>query len=395
MVRMRLYENRVCFKINRFSILFLISMQRIVDFVSSDISGYPIDSSITQNVQGCLGKEMKVDGWISLILSNKECVVLLFNNRAFMDQGFVVNDEKVLKVFGNHQIGDISYSEEQSIVVEGIVDLDHGSRFEGLVLTEKEGKIGIPFGYGEMYDDDGLLLYKGIMINWKRFGYGTSYHDNGLKEYEGYWCDDNRFGSGKVYDRYGKLMKECEWINGIESDIEDYEGNGSEPMNIGMKHLKLTDNCVLIDWDVSWLYNLESIEIGNDCFESVQTFQIEGLNRLKTIKIGYNSFTQVKKCNWNDDWEETRKRIENNLSKSFHILNCKSLEFIQIGEYSFSDFGGEFELKNLPQLQSIQIGLMGSVSWNFFFSSFVVRGIELILNIVMNRSSKSTIHCVG
>ena len=210
-----------------------------------------------KNVQGCLNKEMKVDGWISLLLSYRECVVLKFNNGVFMNEGFVVNDEKVLKVLGNHQIGDISHNEEQSIVVvEGIVDLDHGSRFEGLVLSDdKEGKIGIPFGFGEMYDDDGLLLYQGIMINWRRFGYGTSYHDNGLKEYEGYWCDDNRFGIGKVYDRSGKFVKECFWVNGIESDIEDYEGDGSESLNIGMKHLKLTDNCVLVDWDVSWFLN--------------------------------------------------------------------------------------------------------------------------------------------
>ena len=270
-------------------------MQNIADFVNSAINYYHVDSSIIQNVQGCLGKEMNPNGWISLILSNRECVVLQFDNGVFMNQGFVVNDQTVLKVFGNRQIGDISYSEEQSIVVvEGIVDLDHGSRFEGLVLTdEKEGKIGIPFGYGEMYDDDGLLLYKGIVINWKRFGYGTSYHDNGLIEYEGYWCDDNRFGIGIVYDRYGKLVKECKWVNGIESDI-DYDGNGSEPMNMGMKHLKLTDNCVLDDWDVSMFLNLESIEIGNDCFESVKTFQINGLNRLQTIKIGINSFTQEK-----------------------------------------------------------------------------------------------------
>ena len=273
----------------------------------------------------------------------------------------------MLKVFGNHQIGHISYSEQQQstrVVVEGIVDLDHGSRFEGLVLTdEKEGKIGIPFGYGEMYDDDGLLMYKGIMINWKRFGYGTSYHDNGFVEYEGYWCDDNRFGSGKVYDRYGKLVKECEWVNGIESDIEDYEGDGSEPLNIGMKHLKLTDNCVLIDWDVSWFLNLESIEIGNDCFGSVQVFQIDGLSRLKTLKIGKDSFTQLRSTN---KWYLSKA---NNQSKSFHILNCESLESIQIGEYSFSDFAGEFELKNLPQLLSIQIGYR-----SFYFSSFVVRG---------------------
>ena len=135
-------------------------------------------------------------------------------------------------------------------------------------------------------------------------------------------------------------------------------------------------------FDFSRFTLLESIEIGNDCFGSVQTFKIDGLNQLQTIKIGRNSFTQ-KKDNYG-----------NNESKSFHILNCESLESIQIGQYSFSDYAGEFELKNLPQLQSIQIGTIGSNSYNFFNSSFVIGGIELILNIVMIRSSKSTIHYI-
>ena len=115
---------------------------------------------------------------------------------------------------------------------------------------------------------------------------------------------------------------------------------------------------------------VESIEIGNECFASVQTFKIDGLNRLKTIKIGNKSFTQHKTSSNGND-----------LSKSFHILNCESLESIQIGEYSFSDFGGEFELNNLPLLQSIQIGAIRSWSGNFYYSSFVIRGIDLILNI--------------
>ena len=136
-------------------------------------------------------------------------------------------------------------------------------------------------------------------------------------------------------------------------------------------------------FDFSRFNQVESIEIGDDCFGSVKTFKIDGLNRLKTIKIGINSFTQKKNSNGNDT------------SKSFHILNCESLESIEIGEYSFSDYAGEFELKNLPQLQSIQIGSIGSYSYNFCHSSFVIRGIELILNIVMIRSSKSTIHYIG
>ena len=113
-------------------------------------------------------------------------------------------------------------------------------------------------------------------------------------------------------------------------------------------------------FDFSRFTLVESIEIGNNCFGSVETFQIDGLTRLKSLKIGYNSFTQ---------------------EKSFHILNCESLESIEIGKYSFSDFGGEFELKNLPQLQSIHIGIIRSDSFNFCYSSFVIRGIELILNI--------------
>ena len=160
-------------------------------------------------------------------------------------------------------------------------------------------------------------------------------------------------------------------------------------VEMGNVSLDVTDLTVLSngcnglnELDLSRFEWLQSIEIGDECFGSMKTFQIDGLNRLKTINIGINSFTRAKNNAANDS------------SKSFHILNCESLESIQIGEWSFSDFGGEFELKNLPQLQSIQIGTIGSWSFNFSHSSFVIRGIELILNIVMIRSSKPTIHYI-
>ena len=113
----------------------------------------------------------------------------------------------------------------------------------------------------------------------------------------------------------------------------------------------------------------------------MKTFQIDGLNRLKTIKIGNNSFTQMKNTNIvGDEWDDFAE-LANNPSKSFHILNCESLKSIQIGEFSFSDFAGDFELKNLPQLQSIQIGAFGRCSsFNFCCSSFVIRGIAILLN---------------
>ena len=130
---------------------------------------------------------------------------------------------------------------------------------------------------------------------------------------------------------------------------------------------------------------LEELIIGDDCFGSVNEFMIDGLNELKSVKIGKNSFTNIKS---NDYWDYNKA---NNPNRSFSVLNCIELESIEIGEYSFSDYGGGFELKNLPKLSTIKIGEIGSDSSNFYYSSFVIKGIiDMIL--VMNRSSTFKFH---
>ena len=114
----------------------------------------------------------------------------------------------------------------------------------------------------------------------------------------------------------------------------------------------------------------------------MNTFKIDGLNKLNTLKIGINSFTRYKNDIWSDKDE----------SKSFHILNCEELKSIDIGRYSFSEFGGEFELKNLPQLQSINIGTIGDYdsSNNFYYSSFIIRGILIRYYFHFYRYAQST-----
>ena len=117
-----------------------------------------------------------------------------------------------------------------------------------------------------------------------------------------------------------------------------------------------------IIFDISRFTLLESLEIGNDSFGSIESFLINDLPKLRNLKIGSNSFTQVK-----------YDKISRNESKSFHILNCESLESIEIGAYSFSDFG-EFELSNMKSLKSIKIGSFENDSRNFIWSSFIIRG---------------------
>ena len=137
-------------------------------------------------------------------------------------------------------------------------------------------------------------------------------------------------------------------------------------------------------FDFSRFTLLEELEVGSNSFMYVNEFKIDGLNHLKSLKIGMNSFTCVRK---NDSFDD---RIDNN-SRSFHILNCNELKSIEIGIFSFSDYGGGFELRNLPKLSTIKIGEIGSWSRNFYSSSFVVQGIiDMIL--LMNRSSTFEFH---
>ena len=252
-------------------------------------------------------------------------------------------------------------------------------------------------GQGKEFDANGRsVIYQGSWFNGKRHGKGTSFQ-NRKRDYDGEWI----YGRTKkeyyamIWGRIAACIGVIVILIVVSIILKVWLGIAFSVLLLVLlllcvrwyfcqircgldyqmakvlhrPNLRFGNRCCRLTKEFSPPLYVESIEIGNDCFKSVKTFQIDGLNRLKTIKIGYNSFTQKKNSNGNDK------------SKSFHILNCESLEFIQIGQYSFGDFGGEFELKNLPQLQSIEIGTIGSGSRNFFHSSFVIRGIELIWNI--------------
>ena len=160
------------------------------------------------------------------------------------------------------------------------------------------------------------------------------------------------------------------------SSLNDLNELDSSISNLHIPSWSFNNELNMIELNLNRFMNLESIEIGNDCFESVQTFQIEGLNRLQRLKIGMNSFTQLKSKDFENDFDGS---IDNclNKSKSFHILNCKSLKVIEIGCFSFCDFGGEFELRNLDNLESIKIGEIRYQSMNFIWSSFNIRGITM------------------
>ena len=174
----------------------------------------------------------------------------------------------------------------------------------------------------------------------------------------------------------------------IPIPLNDLNELDSSLSNLNIPNWSFNNELNMIELNLNRFINLESIEIGDDCFGSIQRFRIDGLNRLKTIKIGYNSFTQVKSNDFENDCAGSISKCRNesksfhilncescrNESKSFHILNCESLKVIEIGCCSFADFGGEFELRNLENLESIKIVKNGEGSMNFYWSSFIIRG---------------------
>ena len=159
----------------------------------------------------------------------------------------------------------------------------------------------------------------------------------------------------------------------IPIPLNDLNELDSSIINLNIPSWSFNNELSVIELNLNRFVNLESIEIGNNCFGSIQRFEIEGLNRLQSLKIGDNSFTQFKLNDFKNDWDGSISKCRNE-SKSFHILNCELLKVIEIGCHSFCDFGGEFELRNLDNLESIKIGRIGYVSMNFLWCSFKIRG---------------------
>ena len=137
-------------------------------------------------------------------------------------------------------------------------------------------------------------------------------------------------------------MSNNEWIDVstiftsiLPFTLNDIESLDSNITSIQIPNYSINDLNYTI-FNFSRFNLLEELIIGDNCFIYVSEFKIDGLNELKSLEIGSNSFT---------------KAIST------------------------------FELKNLPKLESIKIGEIGSTSNNFRYSSFVIKG---IIDVVIN-----------
>ena len=108
------------------------------------------------------------------------------------------------------------------------------------------------------------------------------------------------------------------------------------------------------------LPKLKSIEIGDECFLTTRTFELDGLNALESVVIGRWSFTEV---NGYDDVRNSQRTDGN-----YTVSNCAHLKSIQIDDVAFGDYRF-FSLTNLPSLESIVMGI-----YSFYHAPFALQG---------------------
>ena len=233
---------------------------------------------------------------------------------------------------------------------------------------------------GKEYDKNGqLVVYEGDFLNGKRNGFGTSYSNN-IKRYEGIWTrgyPERRF---KIIYIIIILVFALLCYSFIFFFFMFYSL---------LVYLPLCIIYALFLILIIYKFSPKST-ITKDCkpkysnapiigSNGIVQFNTQGNLNIKIFRI--DGYTKMVQLNVKRSINLAKsKKIKNKISKSFHLVNCKHLESINIEIGNFYDFGGQFELRNLPSLKFIKIGLIKSKSLNFFWSSFVIQGMSMTLN---------------
>ena len=252
----------------------------------------------------------------------------------------------------------------------------YNGTYHGSIETGFERRCGIE------YDKTGQRkVYNGDFVKGKHVGYGVSYDINNQIKYNGEWIYGMSLKTfNTICITLPIIFELCLTVYTFFIFIPMYQCILSFVIlliSLILYHYirkawllcPLTSDFVPRTGEMPHQYNDKAV-ISSNMFKSVKEFRIDGLRNLNKLEIMNYSFTKAKP----KENKNTKLIFDN--EKSFHILNCESLESIKIGKFSFSDFAGDFELKNLPALQSIQIGTIGSNDLcNFYCSSFVIRGI--------------------
>ena len=241
-----------------------------------------------------------------------------------------------------YKIYDYLLEKRYAVEHNQVLDLsDDGDRWDGDVMYNQ------PFGWGVLYDSENRKAYEGFRSRYMNVCYGTRYYSDIQKvEYEGEWAGGMRVGHGIQYNRNGEVMYDGYWVNDKHMETTVIM-NRNRLLHSFITTLKIegdwTKKVRLSECFSSLLPHLEVLLIGNNCFSSLSEMTIKGMNNLKRITVGNDSFTQPSRYYGCDP------------DAFFSVVDCPQLLGIEIGNRSFLEYGICCFIY-LPSLEEMKFG---------------------------------------
>ena len=282
-----------------------------------------------------------------------------------------VENRKILGIctFDSIRNGLIETMDLTGVDEECVLDLERtGRHWEGGVLNDE-----CPCGYGNEYNDENNLVYEGFMFGDRRVCYGKEYRGtrdmNGLMYEGGYW-NGERYGFGKLFDFHNNVEYEGEWMdNDLLMNIKtNIIKSGNDYLLYSVIEEIVMGNNLFNNKEITSLHftslfhRLKRIDIGEESFQNVREFVLDGLDKLESVKIGERCFRIDED---ESHWGISEKRRDDGVCQ---ITNCPNLRQLEIGDKSFRYFT-KFELSNVNSLQSITFG-----QDCFFYSDCILNG---------------------
>ena len=215
-------------------------------------------------------------------------------------QTIVIANRKLQKLIGVYEIVDgrrLSLLKQEKIE-KSIIDLSSaGDRWEG----DCQGTI--PCGWGDYYDDNNNLIFRGFRYGNDNVCYGTYYFPDMITEnpeYEGQISFSQRFGKGKLFDREGKLELEDLWL---------------------YNELYNERNIVVPDATKTQQFHnslMSTFAVGSECYQELPFFVLRNCQLLCSITVGGDSYSK-------NSTEES----------CFGVSYCPFLQSISISSLSF------------------------------------------------------------
>ena len=263
---------------------------------------------------------------------------------------FYLNTGKLINcsLFENGQIVqqlDLSRIE----ITTGILDFIDGSRWEGAICGDRSS------GKGQWYSAENNIIYDGMCINNKREGYGISYYDvsnwKQYPEYIGDWMYDQFCGHGKLYDKKGNLVNDNDWFEGTVISYSQTITKEEEHHYLPslLHELTIASDCLntLNEFDLNKFERLKTFTVGDHCFQKITQFAITKHHTLETVTIGDCCFSTINR-NWRS--QKQAEQIVKQQSKVLHVTHNSHLKNLTIGNNSFTDY--------------LQFLLEGITNWN-------------------------------